>query len=140
MRDRIQVLHGQSQTRLKFNMTNPLSPPLYHSPSTLSAVGHLSVTVCRLGQIISETPAPCFRVFVQMSSAIILYHLKSQHHLRHTSGKNDYIRTLRTDFVRSSKSATHTCCFDTKSSSIIMPTHDENNTLIFKNSNFSYPF
>ena len=70
LRDKTKVLHGQ--TRYTTFLPHP-SHPLHHSPSTLSAVSHLSVTVCRLGlsgiicryqeQIISETPVPYFGVF-----------------------------------------------------------------------------
>ena len=70
LRDKTKALHGQ--TRYTTFLPHP-SHPLHHSPSTLSAVSHLSVTVCRLGlsgiicryqeQIISETPVPYFGVF-----------------------------------------------------------------------------
>ena len=70
LRDKTKVLHRQ--TRYTTFLPHP-SHPLHHSPSTLSAVSHLSVTVCRLGlsgiicryqeQIISETPVPYFGVF-----------------------------------------------------------------------------
>ena len=46
LKDKTKVLHGQ--TRYTTFLPHP-SHPLHHSPSTLSAVNHLSVTVCRLG-------------------------------------------------------------------------------------------
>ena len=67
-----------------YSVSNSPSHTLYHSPSTLSAVSHLSVTVCRLGltgiicrhqeQIISEKPAPYFGVF---NFQIVLQDVKS---------------------------------------------------------------